>query len=101
MDHFNRPGGPSLPAFIQHSPYSPQAQATQDGSESLRDSPFLPRQLNPLFGAWLMGWPSTWTIAAPHASSASETVLFRSALASRLSCLLGDPGYSGKAGDVE
>jgi hypothetical protein len=134
MTHFNRPAGPSLPAFIQ---YSLPAQAIPDGqasslniltsrqrlmwdligavskqyslapSEVLRQasigeldvnlpSEFLPllraefqkKALNPMFGAWLMGWPSTWVIAEPHASSASETESWRSALQQHLSCLL-------------
>jgi hypothetical protein len=68
--------------------YSPLAQATRDGEQSSIDSPKSPRHLNPLFGAWLMGWPSTWVIAEPHALSALETASFRSALQQHLSCLL-------------
>jgi hypothetical protein len=68
--------------------YSPLAQATRDGGTSLMSSPNSPRHLNPLFAAWLMGWPSTWAIAEPHASSAQETVSFRSVLRSHLSFLL-------------
>lgn len=77
--------------------YSPLAQATRDGETSLTNSLKSPRHLNPLFGAWLMGWPSTWAIAEPHASSASETVLWRSMLQSQLSCLLDEPEYSKEA----
>lgn len=75
--------------------FSPLAQATRDGEQSSIDSPKSPRHLNPLFGAWLMGWPSTWVIAEPHASSASETVLWRRKQAALLLSLLGDPdsGY--------
>lgn len=94
MNHFNRPSGPSLPAFIEHSQFSPLARATHDGLESLPTIPTSPRHLNPLFGAWLMGWPSTWVIAEPHASSALETELWRSTLQQHLSCLLGDPACS-------
>jgi hypothetical protein len=77
--------------------YSPLAQATRDGDQSSNDSPKSPRHLNPLFGAWLMGWPSTWAIAEPHASSASETALWRSQLQQHLSCLLGEPESLDKA----
>lgn len=38
-----------------------------------------------------MGWPSTWVIAEPHASSALATESWRSALQQRLSCLLDEP----------
>jgi hypothetical protein len=72
--------------------YSPLAQPIRDGLESSNETPSLRRHLNPLFGAWLMGWPSTWVIAEPHASSALETESFHSALQQRLSLLLGDPG---------
>lgn len=69
--------------------FSPQARLTPPGLESSPPAPSSPRHLNPLFGAWLMGWPSTWVIAEPHASSASATELWRSALQRRLSSLLG------------
>ena len=59
-----------------------------DGSSAHRLG--LRRHLNPAFGAWLMGWPSTWTIAEPSASSASATVLWRSALQQRLSSFFND-----------
>ena len=71
--------------------YSPLAQATRDGETSSTNSPKSPRHLNPLFGAWLMGWPSTWVIAEPHASSASETESYRCLLRSHLSYLLDEP----------
>lgn len=74
--------------------YSPLAQATNDGQESSQPSHGLPRHLNPLFGAWLMGWPSTWVIAEPHALNALEAELFRSALQQHLSCLLDEPESS-------
>lgn len=68
--------------------FSPLVQATRDGQESSPETPTSRQHLNPLFGAWLMGWPSTWVIAEPHASSASATALWRSALQQHLSCLL-------------
>ncbi len=76
--------------------FSPLAQATRDGETSSTNSPKSPRHLNPLFGAWLMGWPSTWVIAEPHALSALETVLWRRQLALRLSFLLGEPACSAR-----
>ena|GEM_PF-2195252 len=84
-------GGKHMDQLANFVAYSPLAQATRDGQESSNDSPKSPRHLNPLFGAWLMGWPSTWVIAEPHASSALETALWRSTLQSHLSCLLDEP----------
>lgn len=71
--------------------YSPLAQATRDGEQSSINFPKSPRHLSPIFGAWLMGWPSTWVIAEPSASSASETAAFRCKLQQHLSCLLDEP----------
>lgn len=68
--------------------FSPLAQPTRDGQEFSPTDQNSRRHLNPLFGAWLMGWPSTWTIAEPHASSALETELWRSRLQQHLLCLL-------------
>lgn len=96
MEHFNRPAGPSLGAFIEHSGSSLPALQISGGETSSINSPKSPRHLNPLFGAWLMGWPSTWVIVEPHALSASETALFRSVLQSHLSYLLGEQGSSDK-----
>lgn len=72
----------------QAEAFSRQGQTTQPGLQSSPSAPSLPRRLNPLFAAWLMGWSSTWVIAEPHASSASATVLWRSRLQRRLSSLL-------------
>lgn len=91
-ERLNQARGQTLSFTVTHS--LPQAQATPVGQVSSLPSPGLPRHLNPLFGAWLMGWPSTWVIAEPHASSALETELFRSALQLHLSCLLGEPEFS-------
>lgn len=71
--------------------YSPLAQATHDGQESSPPAPTSRLHLNPLFGSWLMGWPSTWPIAEPSALSALATALWRSRLQQHLSCLLGEP----------
>jgi hypothetical protein len=76
MDHFNRPAGPSLPAFIR---YSPQAQAIHDGQKSSEKDPTSPRlRLNPNFVDWLMGWPAGMTSTEPTACGAAEMELFRS-----------------------
>jgi hypothetical protein len=75
-----------LSNFVAHS--SHQAQQTPDGAESSPNGQGTPRRLNPIFGEWLMGWPSQWSKAEPSASSALETELFRSKLASHLSSLL-------------
>ena len=68
---------------------SHQAQPTQHGPESSSSGPTSPRRLNPAFTAWLMGWPTTWTTAAPSASSAAATELWRLKLHSLLSDLCG------------
>ena len=78
-----------LSNFVAHS--SHLAQQTPDGETSSPIGPSTPRRLNPIFGEWLMGWPSQWTKAEPSASSASATALWRSRLQQHLSCLLGEP----------
>lgn len=87
-----RTQGPSLSEPVTHSPSLPQAQPTHDGPQSSPSTLNLPRHLNPLFGAWLMGWPSTWVIAEPPVCGASEMALYRSKLDLHLSCLLDEPG---------
>lgn len=87
----SRTASPSLSQVVTHSHSLPQALPTPDGPLSSPSTPNSPRHLNPLFGAWLMGWPSTWVIAEPHASSASATVLWRRKQASLLCSLLGEP----------
>ena len=78
-----------LPNFVMMN-YSPLGHPIRDGQQSSNNPPGSRRHLNPLFAAWLMGWPSTWAIAEPHASSAQETELWRCKLQQRLSSLLGD-----------
>jgi len=72
--------------------FSPLVQPIPDGQTSSPETQNSRRHLNPLFGAKLMGWPSTWTIAEPHASSALATALFRSQLQQQLSCFFGARG---------
>jgi hypothetical protein len=78
-----------LPNFIMMN-FSHPAPPTPAGQESSSTSPISPRRLSPIFGEWLMGWPSQWTKAEPSASSASATELYRSALQQRLSSLFGE-----------
>lgn len=73
----SRTASPSLSQVVTHSHSLPQALPTPDGPLSSPSTPTSPRHLNPLFGAWLMGWPSTWVIAEPHASSALGTASWR------------------------
>jgi len=72
--------------------FSHPGQQTPDGDQSSPPNLGERRHLNPLFGASLMGWPLTWVIAEPHASSALATELWRYALRSQLSNFFGDPG---------
>ncbi len=76
-----------LSNFVSHS--SHQAQPTQHGPESSSSGPTSPRRLNPAFTEWLMGWPTTWTTAAPSASSAAATESWRRKHRSLLSDLCG------------
>lgn len=75
--------GPNLRQ--QATEFSPQGQPTQDGPQSsnpVRGSHprLLRRKLNPLFAAWLMGWPPFWVTSAPQPYGASATALFRQRL---------------------
>ena len=79
-----------LPNFIMMN-FSHPDPMTTDGHPSSESAQNSRRHLNPLFAAWLMGWPSTWAIAEPHASSAQATALWRSKLRQRLSSLLDAP----------
>lgn len=81
-----------LANFVAHSDleFLRPDQQIPDGNQSSLQTQNSRRHLNPLFGSWLMGWPSTWVIAEPHASSALATALWRSALQQRLQYLLND-----------
>jgi hypothetical protein len=79
-----------LSNFVAHS--SHQAQPTQHGAESSSTTPISPRRLNPAFVDWLMGWPTGWTIAAPSASSAAATALWRCKLRQQLCCFFNGQG---------
>lgn len=67
--------------------FSRQDQKARTGPESSSDGPTSHRRLNPAFTEWLMGWPTGWTIAAPSASSAAGTALWRHRLHLHLSAL--------------
>jgi hypothetical protein len=58
--HYNRPAGPSLPAFILNEWDSRRDQATPDGRES-SENVQTSRRLSPRFVEWLMGFPISWT----------------------------------------
>lgn len=60
--------------------FSPRVQAIPDGPQSSSSAPTLPLRLNPVFGCWLMGWPTWWTNPGPTACARSETALWRSRL---------------------
>lgn len=95
QDLASRNGGASLSHAAQTGVFShslPPDQATPAGPLFSRPSPSTPQRLNPVFGEWLMGWPSQWTKAAPSASSASATALWQRKLASHLSLLLDAQG---------
>lgn len=82
-----------LPNFVMFH-FSHQDPTMNDGQTSSGSTPNSRRHLNPLFAAWLMGWPSTWAIAEPRASSAQETESFRCKLRWHLSSLLGEQDCS-------
>lgn len=84
----NETRGQTLSFAVVHS--SHQAQPTQPGPESFSNGPSSPQRLNPVFGAWLMGWPLTWVSTEPSNSSALATELWRSKLQRHLSCLLAE-----------
>lgn len=79
-----------LANFVEHSPSSPQAQQIPDGQESSQSTPTSRRRLNPMFGAWLMGWPCWWTNPGITNCAKSATESWRSRLQSDLSSLLGE-----------
>jgi hypothetical protein len=103
MEHFNRPAGPSLPAFIAHSEFSPLAQPTAAGQDCLPDSPGSPqpsqtKRLNPYFVEWLMGWPAGWTSPIVRPDCAPEAMaLFRARQQAHLSSLFAVPASSKEA----
>lgn len=80
-----------LPNFVTHLFYSPPDPAMLDGEKYSATIPTSRLRLNPMFGSWLMGWPSTWVIAEPHASSAWATELFRFRLQRQLLSFFGEP----------
>lgn len=82
--------GEQLQNFVAHHFSLLPDHPTPSGPESLPSRRTSRLRLNPIFGEWLMGWRLQWTKPEPHASSASETVLWRSRLQSHLSCLLSE-----------
>lgn len=103
MEHFNRPAGPSLPAFIAHSEFSPLAQQTADGQDCSPDFHGLPqpsetKRLNSYFVEFLMGWKLGWTspIVRPDCAPA-EMASYRLAQQRHLSSLFAVPASSKEA----
>lgn len=80
--------GEQLVNFVAHS--SHLAQPTPDGETSSISGQNSHRRLSPIFGSWLMGWPLTWVIAEPSASSASATESHRSRQQQALLYLFGE-----------
>lgn len=91
MSHFERPSGPTLSAFVEHSP---QVPAMKYGQHIAASSPSSRRRLNPAFACWLMGWPWWWTNPGLTNSAQSAMESYRSQLRARMSSLLGEPGAS-------
>lgn len=90
VEHFNRPSGPTLSAFIEHSDSLRQVLSIHDGRELSPTSRTLRRRLNPAFGCWLMGWPTWLTNPAVTNSARSEMESWRCALQQQLSSLCGE-----------
>lgn len=91
MSHFERPSGPTLSAFIEHSP---QVPAMKYGKHIAASSPTSRRRLNPAFACWLMGWPWWWTNPALTSSAQSAMASWRSQQRARMSSLLDAPSVS-------
>jgi hypothetical protein len=83
--------GEQLQNYVAHRFSLLPDPTTPGGEPSLKPFRASRLRLNPVFGAWLMGWPSTWTIAEPHASSSLATEWWRSRLQQHLSSLLAEP----------
>lgn len=92
VDGTRKPSDPQIStADIAVHQFLHQAQPTAPGQESSSNTPTSPRRLNPAFTEWLMGWPTGWTIAAPSASSAAATELWRCKLQQQLCNLFNGP----------
>lgn len=84
MEHFNRPSGPTLPAFIEHSDSLHPVLSTLDGRELSPTRRTLGPRLNPAFACWLMGMPIWWTNPGITSSVKSEMELWRCRLDAQL-----------------
>lgn len=69
--------------------FMPQDQA-QTGSQSSPSGRILRQRLNPMFVAWLMGWPILWTRPEPHSYGSQVAELFRYRLRLLTRYYLGD-----------
>lgn len=78
----SRNGGTSLAEQTQTGRFSHRDQPIPDGPQLSPPAPTLPLRLNPVFGCWLMGWPTWWTNPGPTVFAQSEMALWRSRLRS-------------------
>jgi hypothetical protein len=71
------PGAKMQPMLTQQAkdfPTSHQAlEPSENGDASSSATPRSPRQLNPVFVEWLMGWPLGWTCACAAARTAYDS----------------------------
>ena len=82
MDLPSRNGGTSLAEQTERGRFSHRVQSTHDGRELSPTGRTLRPRLNPVFGCWLMGWPSWWTNVGPTACARSEMASYLSRLRS-------------------
>lgn len=78
----SRNGGTSLAEQTQTGRFSHRVQSIHDGRELSPTARTLPLRLNPVFGCWLMGWPTWWTNPGPTACARSEMASYLSRLRS-------------------
>jgi hypothetical protein len=78
--------------FLSSLPAPAQPSSGSESSEITRTSlpPSARKKLNPLFAAWLMGWPVWWASKEPMPSAQSEMELYLFNARRLLSRLLGD-----------
>jgi hypothetical protein len=82
--------GEQLQNYVEHH-FSPQGLLTTDGETSCKPPHGSPRQLNPAFTCWLMGWPMWWTNPALTSCARAAMESYRSRLQWHLSSLCGEP----------